>query len=64
MERTINEKTNQILEKYEDILLKNLVCYENGEEIKAETIQALNDSIRILHHIAQLRGYEPPGTSK
>lgn len=51
----MNEKTEQIFNKYEDILLKNLEKYESGEKIDTEAIIALNDSMRIIHHINTMR---------
>ena len=55
----MSEKMEKIFKKYEDMTLKNFDRYENGEEFDTDTVQVLNDSIRILHHIAQLRGYVP-----
>lgn len=51
----MEKKITQIFDKYEDILLKNLKNYENDKEINPEALQDLNDGIRILHRIQQMR---------
>ena len=62
--RTIstNERNEQIFKLYEDIVVKNLQRYKDGEGIDTEAMQALSDSMRILHHIAQMRGFVPRGS--
>ena len=51
----MNEKTEIIFSKYEDIMIDNLERYEKGEVLDAAAINALNDCIRIIHHITKLR---------
>ena len=60
----MDDKMEEIFQKYEGIVLESLERHENGEGIDPAPLGALNDCIRILHHIAQLRGYAPQGTSR
>ena len=58
----MNEKAEKIFRQYEKMTLENFERYNKGEELKADVIHALNDSIRVLHNIAQMRGYVPART--
>ncbi len=50
----MSEKQKQIIEAYEEMLLNNIEKCKNGESLDTVSIYALNDGIRILHHIQQI----------
>ena len=50
-----NNKEKEIIEKVEDAILVACEKFKNGEPFNVEQLQALNDSVRILHHINQIK---------
>lgn len=57
LEAAVQEKISQVIDKYLDVQLAVLKRLEEGQSVEADTINAINDSIRILHHIVKIKKF-------
>lgn len=52
----LDEKENKVIDAVEDAIIGACDKYKKGEAIDVQSLQALYDGIRILHHVQQMKG--------
>jgi hypothetical protein len=52
---TLTENQEKIIDGVEEAILKSLQAYKKGERFDIDSLHALYEGIRIMHHIIQMR---------